>query len=71
MLTNEQADEESKAAEICRLKERVQLPDTDTGAIFIAHACVDELTAESKWRTTSIEKANVECDALPDCIREL
>lgn len=47
MFTSERAEVESIIAEVRRIEERVRAAEHDLEGLRVAHACVDELMAES------------------------
>lgn len=71
VLTSEQAEAESKMANVRRLEEHVHTAEEDSRALHVARAHVHELTAERASLTAGTEYGKAEQDTLAARIREL
>lgn len=62
---------ESKAAEIRRLEERMRTDEEDSEVLRVAHARVDELTAQRALLAAGTLRAKADRDTMADRICEL
>lgn len=71
VFTIELAEAESRLAEFRQLEKSVHEAEEDLEALRVAHARVDELTAESASLTAGTDQAKAERDTLSARVRKL
>lgn len=71
LLISEKAKALPKEAEICHFEDSLQAADSDTEALCVACAGVDDMIAESDLLITGNKQRKVECKVLDHHISEL